>query len=220
MRPIALLFLLIPLFAHATTVSRLYTFEADTPAEADQINAELDNIISAINGNLDGTDNIPQNGISTGNIASASVTKAKLGPLGQQISSAPPTASSNSTVLANVPNLTANITVDHRPVWVGLQPSGAGPGRVSYMHGGGGATSNSGIITFNRDFATMNQTAIGARNITAPTNSVFVSLPCSAFWFLDDPGGGPHNYTAAFQTATNDSGMITVENCKLAVFEL
>ncbi len=216
----ALLLLLIPLSANAVTVTRLYNFQPGTKIQSAQVNAELNNIISAINGNLDGQTNIVQGGVATGNLATASVTVTKQAQLGQQISAAPPVASNSTTTLALVPNLSANITVDHRPVWVGLQPSGAGPGRVSYGGGGGGATSNSALITFQRDLATANQSAVGARDTTNTTNKVFLSLPCSAFWFLDVPGAGPHNYTAAFQTATADSGIVTVENCKLVVFEL
>lgn len=219
MRVFLLLGLLFPLASGAVVVSRQTVFEPDTPAIADDLNNEFDNIISAVNGNLDGQ-NIAQNAIATGNLATASVTKPKLGALGQIFTAPPPKASNSTTTLAFVPNLTANITVDHRPVWVGLQPSGAGPGRVSYTHGGGGATSNSSTITFQRDFATVNQSYVGIRNITNPTNSTALNLPCSAFWFIDVPGGGPHNYTAAFQTATADSGIVTVENCILAVLEL
>jgi len=220
MRLLALLLALLPIPARAVTVTRLYTFQSGTKIQSDQINSELNNIVSAINGNLDGASNISNLSIATGNIASFSVTISKMGQLGQQITNSPPVASNNTVTLALVPNLSANITVDHRPVWVGLQPSGAGPGRVSYTHGGGGATSNSAIITFQRDLATMNQSVIGARSITNSTNSEFLSLPCSAFWFMDVPAAGPHNYTAAFQAATADNGVVTVENCKLVVFEL
>lgn len=219
MRIIAL-FLLLPIIANATTVSRLYNFQSGTKIQSSQVNAEFNNIIAVINGNLDGQTNIAQGAIATGNLATASVTISKMASLGQQVSNPPPVASNNTTTLALVPNLTANIIVDHRPVWVGLQPSGVGPGRVSYGGGGGGATSNSAIITFQRDFATANQSMVGARDTTSATNKVFLSLPCSAFWFLDVVAAGPHNYTAAFQAATADSGIVTVENCKLVVFEL
>ena len=76
------------------------------------------------------------------------------------------------------------------------------------------------MITFQRDLATANQSMIAARNITTPSTKQFLSLPCSAFWFIDVPTSGPHNYTAAFQVATGDAGTISVENCKLAAFEL
>jgi hypothetical protein len=217
---VPLLALLLSVPAYAVTVTRLYTFEPGTKIQSSQLNGELDNIISALNGNLDGSTNITQLSVATGNIASAAVTKAKLGPLGQQISSSPPTASSNSANLANVANLTVNITVDHRPVFVGLQASGAGPGHVYYSHGGLGATGNTASVTFLRDIATINQVAIGARNLTNSSNQVFLSLPCSAFWFIDVPTAGPHNYTVAYQVATSDSGVISVENCKLAAYEL
>lgn len=220
MRTSLLILLFLAPAAHATTLSRLYDFQSGTKIQSDQVNAEFDNIVNAINGTLDGTSNIAQGAIATGNIATGAVTIAKLAALGQQVSSPPPVASSNTNTLALVPNLSANITVDHRPVWVGLQPSGSGPGRVSYGGGGGGSTSNSALITFQRDSATANQSAIGARDTTSSTNKMFLSLPCSAFWFMDVPTAGPHNYTAAFQTATSDSGIVTVENCKLVVFEL
>ncbi len=218
------LFIFLALFlttsSEAVVVSRLYDFEPDTPAEADKINSEFDNIISALNGNLNGTDNISAGGIATANLATASVTQAKLGPKGQQISSSSGVSQRSSTLEALVPNMVANLTVVSRPVWVGLQADGVGPGRVSYRHNGGGATDNSAFISFQRDVATANQAAIGARSITGSTDDIFQQLPCSAFWFIDVPSAGPHNYAAAFRTATSDSGIITVENCKLVVFEL
>lgn len=205
----------------AVVVSRLYDFEPDTPAEAEQVNAELDNIISALNGNLE-SDNLAQNAVATGNIATAAVTQVKLGAKGQQISSSSDTVQRSSTTEGLVPNMTANITVISRPVWVGLQSAGgtSAPGRVTYRHNGGGATDNAAYISFQRDVATANQSGIGVRSITSSTDDIFASYPCSAFWFIDVPTPGAHNYTAAYRIATADSGIISVENCKLVVFEL
>lgn len=222
MRRIALFLILAFVFiqtAQAVVVSRLYNFQPDTPAQSEQVDAEFDNIISAINGNIN-SENITDGGIATADLATASVTQVKLGPKGQQISSSSGVSQRSSVVEALVPNLVANITVVSRPVWVGLQAAGDFPGRVAYRHNGGGATDNSAFISFQRDVATANQAAIGARSVTGSTDDIFQQLPCSAFWFVDVPTPGPHNYAAAFRVATSDSGIITVENCKLVVFEL
>lgn len=63
--------------AIAGTVSRLYDFEPNTKAEADKVDAEFDNIISTINGNIN-SDNILDGGVATADLASNSVTNAKL----------------------------------------------------------------------------------------------------------------------------------------------
>lgn len=207
--------------AQAGTVSRLFDFQPHTPAQADQVDAELDNILSTLNGNIN-SDNLLDGGIATADIASYAVTQAKLGPKGQQISSSSALVESASVLESLVQNMTDNITVISRPVFVGLQASGSGPGGVTYRNGGTAATSNVAYISFNRDQATVNQLMVNARVVSSylATQNVTVALPCSAFSFIDVPTAGPHNYTASFRVATNDSGVIQVENCKLVVFEL
>lgn len=207
--------------AGAIVVSRLTEFEAGTPVVASDLNAEFDNILDAINGNLS-SENLVTDAVATDDLASYSVTKAKLGPFGQQVSSSSEVAERGAELVANVANMVANITVSHRPVWVGLQPADgtSSPGSVTYRNNGTGATNNKAIIGFKRDLATVNQSGFTSRNITAPTNDTYISLPCSSFWFLDDPGSGAHNYTATFRVATADDGIVIVENCKLVVFEL
>lgn len=231
--------------AQAITLSRVTTFEAGTPIEADDMNAELDQIVDAINGNL-GLDNLVAGAIATANIATAAVTtdkinnsavttakiadsnvtRAKLGVLGEQISSSTSNVERSSPVELAIPNLTGNLTASGvRPVWVGLMAAssttGPLPGRISYRHTGGGATDNAAYINFRKDFATYNMAAVGGRLPDTGTADVFVSYPCSTFWFLDPaPTAGPHNYTAYYRIATDDSGIIAVENCKLVVFEL
>jgi hypothetical protein len=207
--------------AQAVVVSRITDFEAGTPIVADDMNAELDNIIDALNGNLSG-ENMVDQAITTGDLAAYSVTKVKLGDFGQQISSSSGVAERSSITPGLIPNMTANLTVSHRPVWVGLQAADgtAAPGSVTYRNNGAGATGNQAFISFQRDLTTVSQSGISTRDITSSTNDTFISLPCSSFWFLDVPGNGPHNYTASYRTATGDDGIIIVENCKLVVFEL
>lgn len=207
--------------AGAIVVSRITEFEAGTPVIADDLNAEIDNILSAINGNLS-SENLVDQAVATDNLAAYSVTKIKLGPLDEEISAPSGVAERGLQTLGNVPNLTANITVLHRPVWVGLQPAAGTslPGSVTYRNNGSGATNNKAFVAFTRTGTIVNQTGFTSRNITTSTDDVYISLPCSAFWFLDDPGAGPHNYTAQFRVATADDGTVVVENCKLVVFEL
>jgi len=214
--------------SEAVVVSRQYDFEADTPIIADQLNSELDNILSALNGNLNGTDNIVQNAISTGNIATAAVTtakiasgnvtKVKLAALGQATSNSSLTRYLSSEQEVQVDTLTASLTPTGRPVWVGLQSIAGVQGRVLVQHNGGGATDNSAFVNFRRDGATANMVAVGVRQTAAGAIS---NYPCSAFWFMDTPDGGvSHAYTVWARVATSDSGIVRIENCKLVLFEL
>lgn len=217
--------------ASGITVSRVTDFEAGTPAEAEEVDAELDNILAAINGNLDGA-NITNGSIATNDLATASVTTAKINDgavtrtkleaVGQQISSSSGTFHLASNVEAAVTNLTASLTTSGRPVWVGLQSAGgvSAPGSVRYRNNGGSATDNAAHLSFRRASATINQVELTGRNITNSTNDVLLVLPCSDFWFLDTPSSGTLSYEVYARTATGDDGMITVQNCKLVVFEL
>lgn len=63
--------------AHAIVVSRITTFEPHTKIEADQVNAEFDNILNAINGNLE-TDNFLPGSIATASLATGAVTSDKV----------------------------------------------------------------------------------------------------------------------------------------------
>ena len=212
--------------ASAGTVSRIYDFQPHTKAQAEQVDAELDNLLATINGNIDSV-NLNSAAVATANLATASVTHAKMGPLGHQVSGSSGNYERASAVEGLITNLTANITVVTRPVWVGLQPTedAYSPGSISYRHGSGGATDNTAFISFRRAGldgvqATRNMSAIVGRNITNSTNNTLISLPCSAFWFLDEPGAGPFGYHAYARVASGDDGFIKVTNCKLVVFEL
>lgn len=217
--------------AHSIVVSRITEFEAGTPIVADDLNAELDNLIDALNGNLN-TDNFVSLAIATQNLATASVTtdkinagavtRAKLAAVGQSISSSSSVFDTNSEVEVEVTNLSTTLVSTGRPVWVGLQSAGgaSAPGRIIYRSNGIAATGSAAFVSFRRAGATVNQAFVGARDITAPTNDTNISVPCSTFWFLDVPASGSQAYTTHARTATGDNGFLTVENCKLVVFEL
>lgn len=233
MRRIALLllFALLPQVTLGVTLSRITDFEAGTVIEADDMDAELDNILDGINGNIDST-NIVAGGIATANLATASVTTAKINALavtrakmeavGQQVSSSSGNAQYSSATEQAVTNLSGTLTTTGRPVWVGLQGAGgtSAPGQVHYRNNGVGATGNSAIISFRRASATINQAMVTARDITNSSSDVALSLPCSAFWFLDTPSSGANSYEVYGRIATGDSGILSVENCKLVIFEL
>ena len=216
--------LITPQAAKAVVVSRITDFEAGTPIEAEQVDAELDNIIDALNGNLD-DDNLSTAAVSAVNIATGAVTQVKLGPKNMASGNSTGTIYRNSEVEAAIANVTAGLTVVSRPVFVGLQSAGgeSAPGFVRYLHEGGGATDNQAYISFRRvgsagTAATINQAAIGVRQ--TDTSDHIATYPCSAFSFIDQPGAGAFTYTGYFRVATGDSGMLTISNCKLVVFEL
>lgn len=233
MRRIAFLLLLLlwTAPANAVVVSRLYNFEAGTPIEADQVDAEFDNILSAVNGNLQ-SDNLAANAVATANLATASVTTAKLqdysvtqvklGSKGQQISSSSGTFQSSSVVESQITNLSGSLAVYSRPVFVGLQSEGgaSAPGGITIRNNGLGATDNAAIISFRRDSATVNQAMITGRSITNSSDDIYTVVPCSSFWFIDVPTSGTHSYAAYYRLATGDSGIVSVVNCKLVLFEL
>lgn len=234
MRPTLGLLLALFLFAapaHGITVSRITEFEAGTPIVADDLNAEFDNIIDALDGNLNvenfvslaiATQNIATASVTTDKINNGAVTRNKLDSVGQSISSSSGTLDFASEVEAAITNLSATVTTHGRPVWVGLQSAGglSAPGRITYRSNGVAATGSAAFVSFRRAGATVNQAFVGARDITAPTNDTNISLPCSSFWFLDTPASGSQAYTAHARTATADGGFLTVENCKLVIFEL
>lgn len=213
--------------AHGGTISRLYDFEPDTPAEADKVDAELDGIIDEINGNLNG-DNIAQNAISTGNIATAAVTTAKiasgsvtyvkLSALNRATSDTSLIRFFSSTTETQVEGMSAQITTSGRPVWVGLRAVPVLPGRILVQHNGGGATDNAAYVSFRRAGSSVNSSGIGVRESAAGD---IASYPCSTFNFIDQPDGGvAHTYTLGLRVATADSGIVRIENCQLDIFEL
>lgn len=118
---VALLLFCIPVYA--AQVSRVSDLEPGEKIIAQDLSDEFDNIISAINGNIS-TDNIAVFGVATDNIASAAITKAKLAPLGQQISNASDFTTTSLTD-AFVDNLSIVLTTHGRPVVVGLIPDSA-----------------------------------------------------------------------------------------------
>lgn len=74
---LALLLTLSITSAQAIVVSRVTTFQPHTKAEADQVNAEFDNILNAINGNLE-TDNFLPGSVATSSLATGAVTSDKI----------------------------------------------------------------------------------------------------------------------------------------------
>lgn len=228
---ISLLLALSASHAEAIVVSRITEFEAGTPVVADDLNAELDNILDAINGNIN-SDNIVNGAIATADLATASVTTAKINDgavtrakqeaVGQQISSSSGNFQTNGEVEAAVTNLSATIITTGRPVWVGLQSAGGltAPGQLHYRNNGSGATGNSAIVSVRRAGATVNQAYVNSRNISSSTSDISIAVPCSSFSFLDTPASGSNSYVVYGRAATSDDGILTVENCKLVVFEL
>ncbi len=223
-----LIIMALALPAHGGTISRLYQFEPDTPAEADQVDAELENIIDEVNGNLDSS-NIAQNAISTGNIATAAVTTAKiasgsvtyvkLSALNRATSNSTLTQYFSSTTETQAEGVSASITTSGRPIFVSLRAVNGLPGRILVQMNAGGATDNAAYIAIYRNGSAVNRVSMGTRQ--DGTQDHFINYPCSVMSFIDAPDGGVAQvYTLYARVATADSGIVRMENCQLDLYEI
>ena len=233
--------ILLPIEAWATIATQPNVFVPYTPIKASQMNADFQALVTLLNGNVDGIYNIGAGAIATGNLATNSVTSAKIFPgavgttqlanqsvtkaneapngmVSSGTSAAYGTASSNdSSVFADTP-----FTSFGNPVMVMLIGFGtSGTGAVVAV---AGATQNTGVITFWRDDATTNIEAVSTQISAQPGiggAQSAVSLPCSAFSFIDTPAAGTHTYNLrAHVTGTNTNSLLTVPACQLVIYEL
>lgn len=227
--------LLLSLSADAGTVSRLYDFEPNTKAQADQVDAELDNIISTINGNIDtsnlsigafGTSNIQNYSITTiklvtasvtaEKMAAASVTNSNLGTANLVLSS----ASGSYITDASIPEIgfvTATVTTSGRPISVKLVPNQ--DAASSYFRVTSSASTNYfGAVYVYLDGTRKSNIAFSQEGSTRALDGYF--SPCSSV--VDEVFGslaaGTHTVTASVIVSTNNTKAY-VTNCKLQVWE-
>lgn len=206
----AILALTLP--AQAGLVTRITEFEPHIKVTADELNDEFDNIISAINGNIDSS-NIAEGAIATGNIATSAVTNVKLAPAVYATSSgvtasviaggAVGSPSSTSPALST----TAMTITGKRAVQVMLQ---------SYSDGGSCQQSISplGYITVGnflgdteaivwgvlyRNSVRIMEVMAGGIIVDNNTDDKTFYAPLSAFNFIDTPTtGGSTSYEVKF----------------------
>lgn len=238
MRLIALL-LLFSLSADAGTVSRLYDFEPNTKAQADQVDAELDNIISTLNGNID-TENLSTGAFGTSSLANYSVTSIKLATGSVTAEKMAASSVTNSNLgTANLARssatgafsitsaegeqtfVTASLTTYGRPISVAMRPdqSSATKTRYSYFTVTSSAsTSYFGEIFVFLDGTLKSNTAFSQVGDVGTTNGEL--LPCQAMISdtFDGVAAGAHTVTASIKVDTANS-RASVINCKLEIWE-
>jgi hypothetical protein len=134
--------------------------------------------------------------VTTNHIRDGAITSAKLATRNYAISSAAPVASTTSTTMVDVTNLSVSITTTGRPVIVALVGSGSTTSEFS-----GGLTVN-----FKRGSTTV---------------GVFYSsgtVECQGVLNLDTPAAG--TYTYKVQYASNSGSSVSITGPRLLVLEL
>lgn len=155
------------------------------------------------------------NSVITSKIADANVTRAKLIPVGRQISTSSGAYTSNATSPTAVTNLSVTITTTGGPVFVALQSDGTS--NVTYIGTKNGPSDNS-FYSFYRDGSPI-ATYSDYDSFTNQTNqeSRYPGLP----FFMDTPSAGTYTYQFYVSISSNAGGAITnVQYCTLLAYEL
>jgi hypothetical protein len=244
MKYLSIIFLiLLSLRAEAGTVSRLTDFTPGTKAEADEVDAEFDNIISTLNGNINSV-NILDGGIVTADLATASVTadkitsytitQVKMGSLGQQLSSLISSQSVTGFSTENAASVT--LSTYGRPVFVGLIPSSAASSDTSTIvvsntiadTGIGTNAVGNMLLARNTQAGTSSHVtrwlpsifaAATADLASSPNNTLRSGFAPGQFWTIDPVDAGTWTYVLRISGNTTGS-VITLRNLKLIAFEL
>lgn len=234
--------------SHAGTISRLYDFEPNTKAEADKVDAEFDNIIDTVNGNLD-SENFLDGGIATADLGSNVVIAAKIndgaviaGKLGTSavatanIASAAVTKEKLATanIVSSIGNgatnlgglsgpttgqfATATITTVGRPVLAQL----TGADQIVDCSGGVAVATRDSYVYANGDTLRLDFFVNSATRSTVKfgISSGQIFYPCSSIsQVIHDPAG---TYTYRINVR-NNAAIVTggqICNCKLVLQEL
>lgn len=200
----------------AATASVTYTFSSGQKIVASQINTNFNDILGALNGNLN-TDNFLDGGIATADLGTAVVTTAKIN--NQAVTTAK--LASANVVESNfspygtgqdqncvVASATITVAAD-RPVLI-MVTDRTGTGNVSDYGESSGAWEVQ--ASFRRNAATQSTVA------TAGTSSL---RSCSSFFqYVDRPGAGTHSYTFLNTLCPTTQSVSKFRNCKLQLQEL
>lgn len=147
------------------------------------------------------------NSVTTAKIAALNVTRPKLEALGQQISASSGSFTGSAGARTGVTNLSVVLTTSGRPVRLEL---------IGDYFGGVGVSSAVQIqFGFNRD-----ATALSASTVinSSPTGTVTIGVPASSLAFLDVVGAGTYTYTCVYQVISTGT-TANVTNCQLVAYE-
>jgi hypothetical protein len=218
----------------AATASVTYAFSAGQKIVASQVNQNFNDILGAINGNLN-TDNILDGGIATADLASNAVSNAKIADdsvtsakildgtiatadiathavskikLAQQNIASSSSTTGSFTIGASgsiVSFASASITTVGRPVHVMLHGDG-GSASSLISEGAGGQLA----VRIEENFATKDIVIIEAGAGGG------VSVPCSSIHWVGQPAAGTYEYILRASSAV---GAAAITNCRLKVWE-
>lgn len=145
-----------------------------------------------------------------------SITKTKLAPLGQQVSSSCGAFTTTSNSLVDVTNLSVTITTSGRPVILMMVPDGNASSNAARVGSSASSTSSTGGLLAAYEGATQ----IGLLNILfgGATGNLELRTPVTPIFF-DAPVAGTYTYKIqAARIAVGDT--MAVQYFKLVAFEL
>ncbi len=155
-------------------------------------------------------------GVSSATIADQSITKVKLAPLGQQLSTSCGAFSTTSSTAVDVTNLTVTITTSGRPVVIALVDDTTGVSSVSVSRAN---NEMAGRINFVRASTTFYSGYIHVKAVGA--TAVQQEVPVSSFWTVDPAAAGTYTYKVqALCDYSTNSPVLNINNAKLIAYEL
>jgi hypothetical protein len=232
LRLLALFSLFLPIPAQAAVVTRITEFEPHIKVTADELNNEFDNIISAINGNLDSS-NISGGGIATGNIATGAITQVKMAPSNWATSNGVTASTANGTIGgpgSTSPTLTTVLTLTGtRAVRIGLQSHdnlsscvpGTNPlGMISIDSIAGGTGDVIAAVLYRNGIRVSEVKSGGMTIANSGADAKVFYAPVGGINFFDIPSaGGSTSYEVKFY-GTDSAATINVTCVKAFAVEL
>jgi FtsP/CotA-like multicopper oxidase with cupredoxin domain len=151
--------------------------------------------------------------VITTKITDANVTRAKLESVGQQISSS--SGSHSVTTLADVTNLSINITTTGRPVMIFLIPTNLAGVSGNFIMSSNAASNTSMTITLTRGATDI---AIWVASHTGSTGHSVTMLP--SIIHIDPIAAGTYTYKIRAVANTASGQAYAINDVRLAAYEL
>jgi len=139
------------------------------------------------------------------NVKAYGITKIMLAALGQVFSASCGAFSTSSASYVDVTNLSVPLTTSGRPVFIGIMSDGTGA--LSKVSSPAGSFA---IINIKRDVTELSdcQSGSSASDVVSPVS----------MWIIDTPAAG--SYTYKVQLKSTGGGIVTLNQVKLAAYEL
>ncbi len=153
-------------------------------------------------------------GVGTTQLGTSSVTRPKMAPIGEQISSSSGSYANSTTSYMDVTNLTGVITTNGRLVFIGLMPDGSGVGNFGVFPTTTSSTVG-GFLRILRDATTVYETFLETRVDSVTGTQLFI--PPGSVWTYDLPPAG--NYAYKVQVKAFAGSTVSLSASKLIVFE-